>query len=84
MCRHKNILTVKADDQEGVVISLSLSGARRVTVCPKGASAAQRYKLTLDNTGASFTLDGRELTMHGITVDIPSSMSSELVTYEEL
>lgn len=73
------------DASKGAVTVFALSdvsGDR--TIRMKGADASSVYKVTLDNTGESFTVTGRELKQNGITVSLPSPMTSELVLYEKI
>lgn len=66
------------------VFTLCGSGAKTITVTPKGIEASKNYKVTLDNNRESYTINGRQLRHGGITVDIPVSLSSDLILYEEI
>lgn len=72
------------DGKKGALTAFTLSGtnAKTVTVRLRGADAGRHYRVTLDNSGESFTVRGKELCMNGLVLDIPASLSSELVTYE--
>lgn len=73
------------DSSRGAIAVFALSGVNgKINICAKGANQSKQYKVTLDNDGSVFTLSGRELRQSGITLDIPSAMSSELVLYEEI
>jgi len=65
------------------LITLTDSGNERFTVYPKGIRADITYKVTLDNSGATFILSGYDILQSGITVYISSSLSSELILFEE-
>ena len=54
-----------------------------VVIFPRGIKQDRTYRVTLDNTGESFTEDGHKLLRHGIKVYLPSALSSELVLIEE-
>lgn len=73
------------DSSRGAIAVFALSGVNgKMNICAKGADQSKQYRITLDNDGSVFTISGRELRQNGITVDIPSSMSSELILYEEI
>lgn len=72
-----------ADKTRGAITVFSLSQTNgRCMICVKGADQSKNYRITLDNSGESFVVSGREIKQNGIVVDIPSSMSSELVLYK--
>ncbi len=74
-----------SDSSKGAIAVFALAGiSGELKIKAKGADQSKHYKITLDNDGAEFTVSGRELRQNGITVDIPSAMSSELVLYEEI
>lgn len=75
-----------SDSTKGAIGVFSLTNAKSqsISVIPKGINAGMTYKITLDNSGASFTLSGYELTAQGIPVSIPASLSSELILYEAI
>lgn len=66
------------------VFTLNSAGESEIRIKPKGVDASKQYKVTLDNDRCSFTISGRELKMNGINVYVPSSLSSELVLFEEI
>ncbi len=71
------------DGKKGAIAAYTLSMAKgeNFTVVPKGINPAYNYKVTLDNTGAQFIVSGYELMAKGVKVNIPASMSSELVLF---
>lgn len=73
-----------ADGSKGAiaVFTMSASVNDKLNIVPKGINAGVEYKITLDNSGATFVLNGYEIISKGIDVYIPSSLSSELVLYE--
>ena len=83
-CSDFSILELAASDKtKGVIAAFVLAGIKgSINIRAKGTDQLKQYKVTLDNDGCSFVVSGRELKQNGITVDIPSSMSSELVLYE--
>jgi len=73
------------DSSKGAIAVFTLANAKGETaIKAKGADASKNYKVTLDNDRVSFIVSGRELKQKGIVVNIPSTMSSELVLYEEV
>lgn len=74
------------DKSKGVVGVFTLCGSdeKELIVTPKGIDVSKNYKVTLDNNRESYTVSGRQLKHGGITVDISSSLSSELVLYENI
>lgn len=66
------------------VFALSCSGRTDFDVVPKGIYAGMNYRVTLDNSGASFTVSGYELMNNGLKIKIPSSLSSELILFEAI
>ena len=73
------------EGDKGVIGVFTLTGfsGEPITVLPKGLSAGKNYRITLDNSGASFTRSGYKLLTHGLKVMIPASLSSELILVEE-
>ncbi len=72
------------DSSKGAITVFALSNIKGEKIIKaKGADVSKNYKVTLDNDRVSFNISGRELKQTGITVSIPSPMSSELVLYEE-
>ena len=79
-------LEISSPDKEKSVIAaynLSMAKDEFITVFPRGIDASKEYTVTLDNTGSEFTVRGYELMTDGIKIRIPSSMSSELILFEE-
>ncbi|MBE6999995.1 MAG: hypothetical protein E7428_07390 [Ruminococcaceae bacterium] len=56
----------------------------RYTFLPRGVDAGKTYRVTLDNSRQSFTVEGWKLLSEGIPIRIPGSMASELVLYQEV
>lgn len=80
------ILELAAPDGErGVVAVFALAedGASCRIKC-KGASAQKQYKVTLDNSGESFTMGGAQLKLEGLPIQVGSAMGSELILYQEI
>ncbi len=59
-------------------------GKTAFNVIPKGIDAGMSYRITLDNSGASFTVSGYELMTNGLKIKLPSSLSSELILFEAI
>ncbi len=78
------ILEIASPDcRKGAIGIFSLSDEKTdFTVVPKGINAGMNYKITLDNSGAEFTVSGYELMTNGIKIKIPSALSSELILFE--
>lgn len=74
------------DHRRGVLAAFTLTSARgrQCMIVPRGISPALTYRVTLDNSGTSFTAGGYELMTAGVPVQIPASMASELVLYEAI
>ena len=66
------------------VISLAFTGKKNMRIIPRGICPGKKYSVTLDNSRSSFSLSGYQLMSDGITVTLPSSMTSELITYKEI
>lgn len=82
-----SLLEVAAKDgSRGIfgVFALSGSNDKEIKLTLKGVDTSKTYKLSFDNLGTSFEISGASAYMNGITVKIPSSMSSELITYEAI
>ena len=79
------ILEVASPDKSvgaATVMSLVNSGEKTVVFKPKGIDKSKTYSVTLDNDDETFTVSGRELSVNGIAIDIPSSLYSELIIYK--
>ncbi len=74
------------DCTKGALAVFSMPGAkqRRFTVIPKGINAEFTYKITLDNSGATYEAKGIDLILNGISADLPCALSSELVLYKKI
>ncbi|MBR4282982.1 MAG: alpha-galactosidase, partial [Clostridia bacterium] len=73
------------DNSKGAVGIFNLGPEINNTVVKfKGVKADRDYMVTLDNTRSTFRMSGAELKLKGIDVDIPVTMSSELILYEEV
>lgn len=74
------------DKSKGAMTVFRLSGesGKVIVVCPRGVSCGKKYRITLDNEGENFEMQGSELQMRGIVLNIRMSMSSELLLYEEV
>lgn len=82
-----SILEIASPDKtKGAITIITLADAsnEKILVRPKGIDMSKSYKITLDNSGASFTASGREILTDGIPVSIPSSLFSELILYEAI
>ena len=74
------------DCAKGALAVFAMQGAkqRRFTVIPKGINAEFTYKITLDNSGATYEAKGFDLILNGIPANLPCALSSELVLYEKI
>jgi alpha-galactosidase len=73
------------DARHGVIGVFSLADTGRgavEVVYPKGIDPSLSYTVTLDNSGASYTVSGSDLMQNGIRVTLPTALSSELIIYE--
>jgi alpha-galactosidase len=72
------------DKSKGVATIFTLANHEKnvINLRLKGANMGKTYKVTLDNSGASFTASGKELCSDGINIEIDHALSSELVLYE--
>ena len=59
-------------------------GGGDITIAPRGLDLSADYRVTLDNTGDSFTFSGASLAQNGLTVRGLSPMRSELALFERL
>lgn len=80
-----SILEIASPEAErGAITIIALTGNEGATMVKfRGASVGKRYRVTLDNTGASFEADGAKLRLKGLPIEIMAGLSSELVLYEE-
>lgn len=74
------------DGSKGVMGVFALAGrpSGALTVVPRGLDAGKNYRVTLDNSGASFTRPGYKLLTHGVSLNLPAPLASELVLFEEI
>ncbi|MBR3788929.1 MAG: alpha-galactosidase, partial [Clostridia bacterium] len=86
---HKNGFTVLEIATPGktkgaiTVFSTENNNGNSIVVKPKGVRADKNYKVTLDNDRVSFNVSGYELKNNGISISLTSSMTSELILFEE-
>ena len=66
------------------IFSVTECGVTQARVYPRGLSAEKTYRVTFDNTRTTATVSGFELINNGVNVRITGSLSSELVTFEEV
>lgn len=66
------------------VFTLSNEQEQRVRITPKGINASKKYSITFDNSGVAALIDGLVLVNSGIDIYLPSSLSSELIIYDEV
>ena len=81
------VLEISAPDKTrgaAAVFALARPQKSTYTLRVKGADAGKQYKVTLDNSREQFIVDGRVLRSEGITIEIPSPMTSELFLYEKI
>ena len=82
-----SLLEITAEDKtRGIfgAFTLSNGGRKEIKATLRGVDTSKTYKVTFDNLGHTCVLSGAELYMNGITVTVPASMSSELITYEAI
>lgn len=74
------------DFTKGAMAVFSLPGSKseKYKAVPKGVNAEYTYKITLDNSGASYTVKGSDLLVNGIPVSLSCPLSSELILFEKL
>lgn len=70
-----------ADRGKAAITVLTVPGAKeqRINIIPRGVDASGTYRVTLDNTGDTMLVSGRELVMNGISTRILGAMTSELI-----
>lgn len=79
------VLELASDDStKGVigVFTLCCNNGEPVTVYPRGLDISRNYRVYFDNARTSTTVSGYELINRGIRVSVPTSLSSELITFE--
>lgn len=72
------------DKKRGALTAFTLTNAKEsvYTLYPRGIDPSLTYKVTLDNLRSTFRMTGAELINRGLRLEIPASLSSELVLYE--
>ena len=84
---HKNgfscLEITSADKSKGAITAFTLVKPETdvFTVYPKGIDTGKTYIVTLDNNNETFEVSGRQLRSHGISIRIPTALSSELIIY---
>jgi alpha-galactosidase len=51
---------------------------------PRGVDSTALYEVTLDNRHQVLRLTGQELLLHGLTVELDTALTSELIMYDKL
>ena len=86
---HKNgfsCLEIASEDKsKGAITAFTLVKPETdvFTIYPKGIDTGKTYIVTLDNNNETFEVSGRQLRSHGISIRIPTALSSELILYKE-
>ncbi len=88
-CEEKGICILEIaspDKSKGAATVFTLANPEKniINLRLKGADMGKTYKVTLDNSGATFTVSGKELKSEGINIEIDHALSSELVMYERI
>ncbi len=68
----------------GALFRLAGAATPEYRLAFRGVRRDRAYRVSLDNTGESFTVTGRELVEAGVLVRLHRPMTSELITAEEL
>lgn len=73
-----------ADKTKAAITVFTVPGskAERVNIVSRGLDLSHTYRVTLDNTGETMIVTGRELLMNGVTTRIMGVMTSELILIE--
>ena len=71
---------------KAAITVFTLPGWKNSTVCvyPKGLDLSKNYRVTLDNSGDTYTITGRELSQKGVTTFQMGTMTSELILIAEI
>ena len=80
-----SVIEVASRDRDRAAITVltsPLQGDGNITVRPRGIDPKGTYRVTLDNSGATWTVTGYELLSRGIPVYLPSALTSELILIE--
>ena len=75
-----------ADRRQGAATVFTMPYCRQdsILLIPRGLDPALTYRVTLDNSGAVFTLSGYTLQNEGIRLRIGGALNSELVLFESI
>ncbi len=73
-----------ADRTRAAITVLTVPGAKiqSVNIIPRGIDASNTYRVTLDNTGETMVVTGRDLLMNGVSTHMLGIMTSELILIE--
>jgi len=83
-CGYSALELASADRTKAAIAVFTVPGKKdqRVNIVPRGVDLSHNYRVTLDNTGETMTMTGRDLLMNGITTRIMGVMTSELILIE--
>ena len=71
------------DQSRGYVGIFKLSdGEEEFLLRPRGINLEWQYKITLDNSGQTFIIPGRDLFLRGLPIRLERALTSELVMYQ--
>ena len=72
------------DKKKGAATVFAMASTKKTceSIFLKGIDASLNYKVTLDNSGETYEISGRQLKTHGVEVELPCPLSSELILYE--
>lgn len=73
-----------ADKTKAAITVFTVPGSKvqRVNIIPRGLDLSNTYRVTLDNTGETMTVTGRDLLMNGVSTRTMGIMTSELILIE--
>lgn len=80
--RGPGILELTSSDGGSAILGvfrLSDPDEAQTTVLFRGLDISKRYRLTMDNSGASAVISGYKLMNKGVTVNLPGALTSELL-----
>ena len=83
----KVIIEVSSKDLNKSVIGIfnvSFSGEKNINFRPKGLDLSRNYKVYFDNSRTSLDISGALIMQNGIDINLPASLSSELVLFEAI
>ena len=74
------------DKKKGAATVFTMAGTKKTkdSLFLKGIDTSLNYRVTLDNSREAYEISGRQLRTHGVQVEIPSALSSELILYEAI